>query len=460
MTEANGERWTNVQEMLLAFWRDVLDRRDIGPDDNFFLCGGNSLSALDLFHRIQSELPYTLPLTVLSEAPTVNLFAACVEAAARGVPSNMVRVNAAGRRPPLFAVHGVHGHTMGLLSTMRSLGPDQPVFGLQPPRMDWASAGCTTVPQVATYFISQVKAVQQKGPYRLLGTSFGGLVAFEMALQLQSQGDSVEYLGLVDPRPPTCRFDDGVDLWPGHPAPNHNGAGPITELHLRVYETHIRMMSTYMLDSRLQENVFRGELTYFCCTGNPIVAENDRRRLWQFFASRFRLLLLAGPHDVGTPGSDRTAFQDLLRASLNGEGKTGSDPATVFNRTYQIGGQAGTEYILGSTGDAYRVEKNRMQGNIDGVFIEDETIQFKGWAVEPCRRQRAQTIAVFLDDRYLGYGATGEQRPDVADKLDTPCVLHAGFNFHFGRKAIPHVGEPRVFVLAHDGTAAELAIVR
>lgn len=458
MSGGNSEGLIDVRELLLTIWRDVLKRQDVGPDDDFFLCGGDSLSALDLFQRIENKFPYKLPLTVLSEAPTVNLFAACLETAARGLVSNMVRVNAAGRQRPLFAVHGVHGHTMGLLSTMRSLGPDQPVFGLQPPRMDWASVDCTTIPQVAAHFLDQVKAVQSKGPYRLLGTSFGGLVVFEMALQLQNSGETVEYLALVDPSPPTCLFDNGVDFWPGHPAPSHHEAGPIMELHLRVYDTHIRMVGAYRLDSRLNENVFRGELTYFCCTGNPIIAKHDRRRLWQFFASRLRLLLLAGPHDVGTPGSDRTAFQDLLRASLNGEVKTGSDPATVFDRAYQMGDRGGHKYILGSMGDAYGVEQNRMQGNLDGVFIQDETIQFKGWALEPCRGQRAQTVAVFLDDRYLGYGATGEQRPDVADRLASRSVLHCGFNLHFKRSAILDAGgKPRVFVLSNDGTAAELA---
>jgi acyl-coenzyme A synthetase/AMP-(fatty) acid ligase/pimeloyl-ACP methyl ester carboxylesterase len=454
---ANDGPLTKVQEMLLTFWRDVLNRQDVGPDDDFFLCGGDSFSALDLFHRIENELHYTLPLTVLSEAPTVNLFAACLETAARGLISNMVRVNATGRRRPLFVVHGVHGHTLGLLPTMRAFGSDQPVFGLQPPRMDWASVGCSTVQQVAAHFIGEVKAVQPKGPYRLLGTSFGGLVVFEMALQLQDSGNAVEYLALVDTNPPTCIFNSGFDLWQGHPAPDRQQVGPVLELHLRVYEQHIQMMSAYTLNSRLHHNLFRGEMTYFCCTGSPIIAKHDRRRLWQLFASKFRLLPLAGPHDVGTPGSDRTAFQDLLRASLNGEVQTGSDPETVFDRVYQIGDREGHEYVLGSAGDAYRVEQNRTQGNLEDVFIEAETLQFKGWAVEPCRRQRAQTIAVFLDDHYLGYGATGERRPDVADELAERSVLYAGFNFHFKRNAIPDIGgRARVFVLSNDGTAVEL----
>src|SRR5208337_4653523 len=39
---------TKIQEILLKLWRDVLKRQDIDCDDDFFLCGGDSLSAVDL----------------------------------------------------------------------------------------------------------------------------------------------------------------------------------------------------------------------------------------------------------------------------------------------------------------------------------------------------------------------------------------------------------------------------
>src|SRR5262249_30021258 len=57
------------QRTLLAMWREVLERPDIGCDDDFFLFGGDSLSAVDLLHRVEEELKCSLPLTVLVEAP-------------------------------------------------------------------------------------------------------------------------------------------------------------------------------------------------------------------------------------------------------------------------------------------------------------------------------------------------------------------------------------------------------
>src|SRR5205807_4071054 len=99
-----------------------------------------------------------------------------------------------------------------MLPFLRSLGPDQPCYGLQPPGMDWGTEGCTTVEEMAAHYIGEIKAVQPRGPYRLLGASFGGLIVFEIALQLQRMGEPVEFLAMLDSSPPTCLFDGLVDV--------------------------------------------------------------------------------------------------------------------------------------------------------------------------------------------------------------------------------------------------------
>jgi len=456
---AQVEPPTTIQQTLLALWRDVLKRQDIGCDDDFFLLGGDSLSAVDLLHRIEEELQYQLPLTILMEAPTVNRLEACLETATLGPLNNVIRIHTAGTRRPLFAVCGRYGQVIRLLPLLRSLGPDQPCHGLQPPGMDWTRAGCATLPEMAAHYISEVKAVQPQGPYRLLGTSFGGLIVFEMALQLQRIGEVVELLAMVDTNPSTCLFEGSVDVWQQcimiNPRPRQ--ADSIEAINLRVAETHVRARRNYVLDSRSDQNVFRGELTFFYCTGNPIVAGQDRRRLWQRFATQFRLLQLPGSHGTFHQEPQYTVLQNLLRGCLNGEPLTTSDPAIVYDRTYRIENRDQRESILSSTGDVYRIEQDRIQGRVDEVRITVETIQFVGWAVEPRLRQPAQTIAVFLDDRFLGYGASGDSRPDVAKHLAATSAQYAGFNFSFRRSAAAGVmGRPRLFVLSSDGSAAEL----
>ena len=455
---AQVEPLTETQRALLALWRDALKRQDIGLDDDFFLLGGNSLSAVDLLHSIEKELQYQLPLNILMEAPTVRQLEDRLGTATLGAINNTLHIHTAGTQRPLFAVSGRYGHCFRLFSVLRALGSDQPCYGLQPPGMDWTTVECATVPEMAAHYIGEVKAVQPHGPYRLLGGSFGGLVVFEMALQLQRMDEAVEFLALIDTDPPTCLLEGGADVAQSdrieHPEPENW----IEALNLRVAETHMHAARNYVLDTRSDQNLFRGELTYFYCKGNPIVAGHDRRRLWQQFApATFRLLPLPGPHGLDDHEPTRTALQNLLRACLNGEPPTESDPAMVFCRTYRIEKHAQRESILSSMREVYCIEQDGVQGYVDTFKTDTEGTRISGWAVEHCQRKPAQTVAVFLGDRFLGYGASGISRPDVAKHLAATSAQYAGFSFNFRRVAAGSAIErPRLFVLSSNGRAAEL----
>jgi amino acid adenylation domain-containing protein len=457
---------TKTEVLLLELWREVLDRHDIGYDDDFFLCGGDSVSAFELMLRIEEEFHWQAPLTILAEAPTVSQLAYRLETTTLGARDNVIPIHTAGRRRALFAVYGAGGHALALLPLLRSLASDQPCYWLQPPSMqspamDRRGAEYATLRQLAAYYIDQAKAVQPHGPYRLLGNSFGGHVVFEMALQLQEMGESVEYLAILDTEPPTCVFPDRVDVCDSRTVLRNLNAlpAPVSKFEVvtrSILETHVRMARDHVLDSKSDRDIFRGELTYFHCTGNPIVAGRDRRRLWRSFASGFRLLPVPG---IRTPHREPmyTALRNLLSASLNGEPVTGHDPAGVYDRGYRMDERCHPRNILGSMGDVYRVGQGGIQGSVDEVRIDGEAIQVIGWAVEPCRRQPAQTIAVFLDDQFLGYGASGEPRPDIAKHLGAASALFCGFNFIFeGAMAANAMRRPRLFVLSSDGSAAQL----
>jgi oxalate---CoA ligase len=443
---------TRIQEILLKLWRDVLNRQDIGCDDDFFLCGGDSLSAVDLLHRVQTELQYHLPLTILTEAPTVSKLEIILETGTLGAPNN-IRVNVPGTRRPLFAVCGLFGHALRLLPVLRSLGADQPCYALQPPGMDWSSVGCATLAEIATYYIGEVKAAQPRGPYRLLGASFGGLVVFEMALQLQKMGEPIDQLLMVDTNPPTCMVGGSPDIWTtdiildAKPKP----ANSIETINLAVAHAHLGMTQNYTLDDRLTDNVFRGQLTYFYCS--PVVRQ-DRRRLWQHFATGFRLLQLAGRHGTFHQEPQYTALQKLLL----GCDLTMTDPASVYDRSYQIDESNCAERIVSSNGDIYSIQREHVQGYVDQVKFDVDAIYISGWAVEACMRRPAGKVAVFVGGEFIGYGASGEFRPDVVEHLNAPSAMYAGYYFRF-RVANRLKGLPRVFVLSGDGSATELEVL-
>jgi aspartate racemase len=78
------------------------------------------------------------------------------------------------------------------------LDADCPVYGLQAPGLDGREALLDRIEDLAIRCIQEVIAVQPDGPYRLAGYSAGGLIAYEMAIQMHRAGRQVEFLGILD----------------------------------------------------------------------------------------------------------------------------------------------------------------------------------------------------------------------------------------------------------------------
>lgn len=114
----------------------------------------------------------------------------------RRASSAIVPIKPEGTRRPLFALSGHGGDVYALRPLARALHPDQPVFGVQPPGLD-GSAPLDTIEALAAHEIAQIKTVQPKGPYLLIGHCAGGTIAYEAAQQLRAAGEVVDLLGLV-----------------------------------------------------------------------------------------------------------------------------------------------------------------------------------------------------------------------------------------------------------------------
>jgi thioesterase domain-containing protein len=106
-----------------------------------------------------------------------------------------------GRRTPFFCVAPAGAEVIGLTSLAHSLDQDQPFYGLQLPGPANARQP-VSVSDMAARCLREMKSIQQDGPYLIGGTCMGGLVAYEMACQLHSQGKDVALLVLFDSSQP------------------------------------------------------------------------------------------------------------------------------------------------------------------------------------------------------------------------------------------------------------------
>jgi amino acid adenylation domain-containing protein/non-ribosomal peptide synthase protein (TIGR01720 family) len=187
---------------LVRIWEEILGR-PVGVRDDFFEHGGHSLAAVRLLARTEAELGRAVPLPRFFQEPTVERVAAFLRGVGGppGPPSRLVVLREGGPGPPLFCVHPLGGTVVCYRELARRLGSDRPVFALEAPGLDGRSGALDRVEALASLYVREVRRRQERGPYRLLGWSFGGLVAFEMARQLTSAGEEA-WPVLLDSRAP------------------------------------------------------------------------------------------------------------------------------------------------------------------------------------------------------------------------------------------------------------------
>jgi len=197
----------NPLELQLAqLWEQVLGIEAIGIRDNFFELGGESMLALRLFNQIEQKFGKYLPLATLIQAPTIEQLATVLnqEGESGSSWSSLVPIQPGGSKPPFFCIHGQGANVLIFKDLARHLGSEQPFYGLQARGLDGKHPPLYRVEDMAAYYLQEVRTVQPQGPYFLAGYSLGGAIAFEMAQQLQRQGEEVAFVGLLDTFGPGC----------------------------------------------------------------------------------------------------------------------------------------------------------------------------------------------------------------------------------------------------------------
>lgn len=194
----NGPR-NNAERQIHGIWVDVLGRSDFGIFDNFFILGGTSLDAVRVLDAVEHDLGRTLSLGSFFRSPTIaaNCMLLRVPEAA-GSGSSLVPIRAEGGKPPLFCVHPVGGSTIRFFELAHALPAGQPVYGLQSPGLvdpDWAPHSMREIAQTCLDEIRQLSAAL---PIQLIGYSFGGILAFEIAQLVARSTGQCPLVAMID----------------------------------------------------------------------------------------------------------------------------------------------------------------------------------------------------------------------------------------------------------------------
>jgi amino acid adenylation domain-containing protein/non-ribosomal peptide synthase protein (TIGR01720 family) len=190
---------TNTQLLvsMKEIWEDVLSQSPIDIHQNFFELGGHSFDALAIASRVEQELKYSFPLSLLFQHPTIAELCYYLEHQSTTESVVILQQGEAGQSP-LFLLHGQGGGVLSYYDLVACLPDDLPIYGIQARGYDDEDDVLSTVENMVDHYVKLVKHVQPTGPYRIAGWSLGGVLAHAMTAKLEQMGEQVELVIMID----------------------------------------------------------------------------------------------------------------------------------------------------------------------------------------------------------------------------------------------------------------------
>lgn len=198
----------STQIKLLKLWEDVLAIEGIGIDDEYSDLGGTSLMAVHLFAAISAEFQITLPLTSILSAPTVRSLSIEIDGGPSRKEKTLVELKAGGDCS-LYLVHEGNGEILLYTHVARRFPANFSVFGVQPRVLPNVPLAHDSIESMADYYVNAIVRRNTVGPIFLGGLCAGGVLAFEMARQLQTMGHKIGHVFLLDSASPDALLRAG-----------------------------------------------------------------------------------------------------------------------------------------------------------------------------------------------------------------------------------------------------------
>lgn len=193
-----------TEKRMAELWRKILPREKIGIHDDFFDIGGHSLLAMKLVSQIEQEFNIKLPLTTIFQSPTLESMSKLVadsEGEQIVLSTSIIALGDDLQLTPVYCCLGLGQLPMVLRALQDQLRSQFNLNVLQMPETRKEDGSVQTVSLAAYNLAAAIIEVQPTGCVNLLGHSFGGCIAFEIAHALKTKKCDVK-LVLID-----CFFD-------------------------------------------------------------------------------------------------------------------------------------------------------------------------------------------------------------------------------------------------------------
>jgi amino acid adenylation domain-containing protein len=190
-----------IEEVLVDIWSDVLSIDNIDVDDDFFDLGGHSLLALRLVARIRERLGVELRPSVVFQTRKISALADLMAERKQG--DGVLCSLKKGKKGKVYLLHATDGDVLSYSEFVKALGEAPSVYGIRVENIAEDTERHLSLAQLAGRYADVICNEAVDDQVSLVGWSFGGLLAFEIAQQMVNLGRSPSFVGLIDTYHPT-----------------------------------------------------------------------------------------------------------------------------------------------------------------------------------------------------------------------------------------------------------------
>jgi acetoacetyl-CoA synthetase len=321
-------------EVLTQIWQRVLQRSPINSGDNFFDLGGNDSLADSVFAEIAQVCGRELPSATIWHAPTIASLVALLEQPALPRFSPFVQLKTGSEKPPILIAPGLGGRA-SFSQLAKQIRTGHPIYGIQARGVDGMEEPFERVEDMAEFYLGALNDLQLHGPYVLVGYSFGGLLALEMAQRLSRRkqvaqlillgtyahpryfppGERLRFIAqrtrrrisfMKQPRVAFSKFVLALARRSHIAEALHRTVSPETS-HLSFAQTILRVEASDLVAlARYRPRFYPGKIRFVTPEDNPYYP-NDPTRLWKGLAAEFEVETVPGSHE----GMVSTDFESL-----------------------------------------------------------------------------------------------------------------------------------------------------
>lgn len=186
-----------AMQSLTDIWCMVLNIESVGPRDNFFEVGGDSLLALVMIEQIKQRLGWELNLAELLRNPTIeDLYANLSQPKISNLEKMIVRLSKRGEASPVIFIHPVSGLIFAYSKLVKHLGRNRACYGIQSSFSK--NLESNTIPQMAETYADIIYDELGEDEFNLCGWSSGGVVSYEIARVAADKGLNLKKLIMID----------------------------------------------------------------------------------------------------------------------------------------------------------------------------------------------------------------------------------------------------------------------